>query len=201
MVDGASGSFAKSNSLSPGGRPVEVSTIGSIIDSGTMLTTISPFARMLTSVSLGLGWPRASRPAPPTEKPRIGGSGEQTLKKLYGARLLRPSRSIVDTQAIGRGMIASRSSRYISFDVSDAGFSSTVGGGWSGDRSMSGVARSVAEAATVPEPRRGRRAPARTPTRPGTRLACRGRATAVADRWGRSAIQCARWHHTKAGKP
>jgi len=70
------------NSLSPGGRLLEVSTIGSISDSGTMLTTISPFARMLTSVSFGFGWPRASRPVLPTEKPMIGGSGEQTLKKL-----------------------------------------------------------------------------------------------------------------------
>ena len=38
------------------------------------------------------------------EKTTTGGLAPKALKKLNGARLTRPSRSIVVTQAIGRGV-------------------------------------------------------------------------------------------------
>jgi len=63
----------------------------------------------------------------PTEKPSTGGFALTTLKKLYGARFVCPSLSIVDTQAIGRGITASRSSRYRS-----SAFRSVATMAWSG---------------------------------------------------------------------
>ena len=47
----------------------------------------------------------------PELKPSTGGVGEQTLKNEKGAMLVLPCASMLDTQAIGRGMMASRSTK------------------------------------------------------------------------------------------
>ena len=46
-----------------------------------------------------------------------GGEGQHTLKKLNGAILVAPVRLMVETQAIGRGTMLSRSKKYISLGL------------------------------------------------------------------------------------
>ena len=55
-----------------------------------------------------------------------GGDGQQTLKKLNGARLWLPSKPTVETQAIGRGIMLSRSKKYISLGLNSVTSSERV---------------------------------------------------------------------------
>ena len=69
-----------------------------------------------------------SSPRGPQLKPSTGGVGEQTLKNENGAMLVLPCASMLDTQAIGRGMMASRRTKYISSAVKSAGASEIASG-------------------------------------------------------------------------
>ena len=62
-----------------------------------------------------------SSPRGPQLNPSIGGLGEHTLKNEYGARFVLPAASMLDTHAIGRGMMASRNTKYISSVVKSDG--------------------------------------------------------------------------------
>ena len=128
-VEGASRKPVWANSLCPCGRPSELSTIWSNSDSGDRLTTNSPLARILSRVSLGRRfWSLWLSPRGPHENPSTGGSGQTTLKKLNGARLVSPALLMVDTHAIGRGMMESRSRKYISVGWKSAAASEMVWG-------------------------------------------------------------------------
>src|SRR5438046_1121753 len=80
--------------------------MASAISSPTMLTTNSRVARMFAIVSFG--GLRHTGPNPTT-----GGSAQNALKKLNGARLSTPAADIVETNAIGRGTTEPISTRYI----------------------------------------------------------------------------------------
>ncbi len=93
LSEATASSPAQENSSSSGGKSAAVRFIGSSRSRDTTLTTNSPLARTLVSVSF----------TPLDVKCTIGGSAEITLKKLCGARLRTPRGERVDTQAIGRG--------------------------------------------------------------------------------------------------
>src|ERR1051325_8336347 len=70
--------------------------ICSTMASLTTLTTNSPVARTLASVSF-IGSRQTG------QKSTTGGSPQTALKKLNGARLFTPDADVVETNAIGRG--------------------------------------------------------------------------------------------------
>src|SRR3954469_15425849 len=94
------------NSSISGGYSPEQTFIASAISSPTTLTTNSRVARMFAMVSFG--GLRHTGPNPTT-----GGSAQNALKKLNGARLSTPAADIVETNAIGRGTTEPISTRYI----------------------------------------------------------------------------------------
>ena len=83
--------------------------------SSTVLTTKSPVARMLRSVSLG------SPPRRLIEMPIRGGRLVIALKYEKGATLKRPSGPTVLTNAIGRGTTTPIMKRYIAPGEIDSG--------------------------------------------------------------------------------
>ena len=78
----------------------ELKELGELQASETMLTQKLPVASILLKLSFGSSTPTLEGPDP---KPIIGGLSCMPLKKEYGARLLRPSLSIVEIHAIGLG--------------------------------------------------------------------------------------------------
>jgi hypothetical protein len=95
-----------SNSESSSGKPLAESTISFHTASVTTLKQKSPVCRMFLSVCFSL--PSGLR-AMVSEI--IGGTMQTTVKKLNGARLVRPSLLNVDAQPIGRGTTAPTSVR------------------------------------------------------------------------------------------
>jgi hypothetical protein len=89
---------AACNSSRPVGNGTEQMCIASAIAWDTMLTVNTSVRRTLSAVSLNDMSAWFSTPSA-----RIGGSADRQLKKLKGAALMRPSRSTVVTNAIGRG--------------------------------------------------------------------------------------------------
>src|SRR5690606_40874929 len=100
-VEGVAAMSKASNSLSPCGRSAAVAFIFSASAPETMWTTNSGTARMLRTVSLGSPWRLLTG-----TNMSVGGLDVTPLKKENGARLVRPSAAMVETQAMGRGMIA-----------------------------------------------------------------------------------------------
>src|SRR5579862_289792 len=98
--DGAAITPAVSNSLTSYGRSADVSFIGRARANGTTLTTNSLVAATLISVSFLLPSRRLTG-----QKSTVGGLAPTPLKKLNGARFGMPLGEIVDTQAIGRGVM------------------------------------------------------------------------------------------------
>ncbi len=96
--EGLGETWNRSNSLSPWGREAAVSFMALQSRVGTRLTTNSPVSSTLRSVSLGR--PKRSLTG---QKSRVGGLAQTPMKKLNGARFVRPWVSSVETQAMGRG--------------------------------------------------------------------------------------------------
>src|SRR5215471_21512448 len=99
-------SFACWNSSTSGAKSAEHTFIASAMSSPTMLTTNSRVARTFVMVSFA-----GSRQT--GQKPTTGGSAQNALKKLNGARLSTPAGDTVETNAIGRGTTAPISTRYM----------------------------------------------------------------------------------------
>jgi len=97
-IDGSTGRFAYSASLSPCGRPAAHRLICPANASLTRLTTNSPVSWMLRTVSFGIPGSRQSIP-----RTTVGGDAAIMLNRLNGAAFSRPLRSIEVTSAIGRG--------------------------------------------------------------------------------------------------
>ena len=92
---------ASVNSLVPGGKWTAEALTCHNSERGARLTTNSPVASILRSVSLRVSEVNCTIP----------GSEEATVKNEWGARLVMPLRSTVETQAIGRGITRAVSSR------------------------------------------------------------------------------------------
>jgi hypothetical protein len=89
-----------SNSLCSGGNIAAVALIASAKSADTRFTTISRVASMLRTVSFRT----PSRLFTGTNI-NVGGFAVTPLKNENGAKLVTPSGDIVETQAIGRGVI------------------------------------------------------------------------------------------------
>ena len=101
MRDGVAVRPAKANSSTSGSTLAEVAFISSDKASVARLTTNSPVASTLVSVSLRRPW--LIRPL--AANITAGGESETPLKKLKGARLAMPSALTVEIQPMGRGTI------------------------------------------------------------------------------------------------
>ena len=93
VCDGSVSISSRSASSSPCSNGALVALTCSNMASEETLTTNSPVASMLRTVSL----------RPSEENSTVGGRPLATVKKECGARFPRPSASTVATQAIGRG--------------------------------------------------------------------------------------------------